>query len=339
MSRAPTRAAFFPPRALFAPTSVLVSLAVLALLAAAGGCDDRPTGGGNNGPTTSRYAEREDRHGLPAGLEIPVQTQPTVIWSQPFPPTDPKPGYARGRVVGQNGKPINIPGIRITIQFYGISHESAKKIEMSHDIAAADGQYEVKLEPGTYRPVEAVIEVPFEKSYYKFNLHPLQETFGLGQESSQGLAQDFQWRLTGLKPKQPNDPNRSESWYGGTLVLRFSGYREDLKMSVPRPPDGTKVSFSLTPLTPMADNSPAHTITFERNYSGPLGLDNPLLTDIPLARYKMSGQEIFPDGRTGPVLLLGEGARWTSEIEGTFASDLQSKGVERVIVRFTRPIE
>jgi hypothetical protein len=334
MSRAPTRAALFAPRAVFASTALLVSL---ALLGAAGGCDDRPSGG--SGPTTSRYAERQDPQGVPAGLEIPVPTQPSASWTQPFPPTTPKPGYARGRVVGQNGKPVNIPGVRITINFYGISHEYAKKIEFSHDIAAGDGQYEVKLEPGTYRPVEAVIEVPFDKSYYKFPLHPLQETFGLGQESAQGLAQDFQWRLTGLRPKQPNDPNRAESWYGGTLVLRFSGYREDLKMSVPRPPEGTKASFSLTPLTPMADGSPARTITFERGYSGPLGLDNPLLTDIPLARYKLTAQENFPDGRTGPLLLLGEGNRWQTETEGTFASDLQSKSVERAIVRFTRPIE
>jgi hypothetical protein len=122
-------------------------------------------------------------------------------------------------------------------------------------------------------------------------------------------------------------------------MLRYVPYREDLKMSVPRPPEGTRLIFTLTPLTPLADGTPGRTITFERAYSGPLGLDNPLLTDIPLARYGLTAEEIFPDERKGKVLILGEDEKWGYEAQGTFGSDLASRGTERTVVRFSRPIE
>ena len=330
MSPAPTRAA------------VLVAVALLCATSLIAGCDERRPPGDGDASTTSPYGEREYPDPMAkAGLEMPVATRPAANWTMPFPPTTPKPDHARGRVVGQNGKPVNVPGVRISIKFYGISHETTRRIERSHDIAAADGQYEVKLEPGTYRPIEAVIEVPFANRYYKFDLHPLQETFGHGMESSQGLAQDFVWKLTGLKPKQPNDPTRGESWYGATLMLRYVGYREDLKTSVPRPPDGTRLIFTMTPITPLADGTPGRTITFERAYSGPLGLDNPLLTDIPLARYTLTAEEIFPGEpeRRGKVLILGEDGKWGDSAQGTFGSDLASRATERVVVRFSRPVE
>jgi hypothetical protein len=325
-----------------APTRAAV-LALVALSCAAGavaGCDERRPTGDGEAATTSPYGER-NLDPRPVPLEMPAATRP-ASWTMPFPPTTPKPGYARGRVVGQNGKPVEVPGVRISIKFYGVSHEAGtKRIERSYDISAADGQYEVKLEPGTYRPIEAIIEVPFSNRYYKFDLHPLQETFGHGTESSEGLVQDFVWKLTGLKPKQPNDPTREASWYGATLQLRYVGYREDLRTSVPGAPQGTKLVFTLKPLTPLADGTPGRTITFERTYSGPLGLDNPVLTDIPLARYALSAEEHFPgpDRRIGKALILGEDGTWGFEAQGTFGSDLASKATERVVVRFSRPIE
>jgi hypothetical protein len=323
MSRALTRAA------------VLVSLTWLAVGWAVGGCDERvrrPSGGGEG--TTAPSTRDVGPDGV-AGTR-PAGTRPAGDATER---TQPKPGYARGRVLGQNGVPVALPGARIAINLRGISHEGGRRIDTYREIAGADGTFEFALEPGMYRPLEAFIEVPFNNRQYRFHLHPVHDSFGQGQESGQGIAQDFEWRLSGLRPKQPADPARPESWYGASILMRFIPYREDLKVSVPSAPNGTKVTITLTPITPLADGTNGRELTFERIYGGGIGLEQPYLTDIPLAKYSLVGKEVFPDGQTGKLLILGENGAWGDKAEGTFGSDLQAKGVEQVIVRFSRPIE
>jgi hypothetical protein len=214
-----------------------------------------------------------------------------------------KPGYATGHVLGQEGKPITAQGAKISLAIYGISSKSGEKVSYNPKINA-DGSYEQKLVDGTYSFGGARIDVPFNGKHYVFDLYPVGEDDRSDRESEKGIVQNYTWKLTGLRPGEDADESNFTKWYGGSVRMQFSFYREDTKKSVAKPPDGTKCVFTLKPEGKLIDGSEGKTLTFTRDFDPLLsGLKNGNMPDIPVGVYTVSGEEVLPDATKKPLLI------------------------------------
>jgi hypothetical protein len=80
--------------------------------------------------------------------------------------------------------------------------------------------------------------------------------------------------------------------------------------------------FTLVPRGPLADGSPASTLTYEREFDpGSPWLVNPHLADIPLAIYTLTGEEVLPDGRRRPLLMKTGFASFADALEIAFPTN------------------
>ena len=251
-----------------------------------------------------------------------------------------KPGYAVGRVLGQDGKPISVPEARIAISFVGVARDPDRDVPAKcYPDVGPDGNYEKKMEEGIYISAAGVVEFPFNGKQFRLALDPVRPFEGR-VESSAGVVQDFVWKLSGPRPgfRQP-DPSQRGQWFGGALIAEYVAYRDDLKKSIPTPPQGTQVVFSLTPTTPLADGRKGEVVTFKRTYIGSSGVSNPVLADVPLAMYTIRGEEILPDGRKANILFLDVDGKWKDSTGGTFDSNLERASLDPVKFKFTRATE
>ncbi len=246
-----------------------------------------------------------------------------------------KPGYARGHVLGQDGKPISVQGAKISVSIYGVSSKSGEKVSYNPRINA-DGSYEQKLVDGTYAFGGARIDLPFNGKRYVFELYPVGEDDRSDRESEKGIVQDYTWKLTGLRPGEDADESNFTKWYGGSVRMQFGFYRDDLKKSVPQPPAGTKCVFTLKPEGKLIDGSEGKTLTFTRVFDPLLsGLKNGNLPDIPVAVYTVSGEEVLPDGTKKPLLIQQAYAKFGDSTKVEFAPGSGS-GVWPANIGFTR---
>ena len=84
------------------------------------------------------------------------------------------------------------------------------------------------------------------------------------------------------------------------------------------------------------DGRQGQPVTFERKYEGLARLDNSMLCDIPPATYKISGEDVLPDGRRVPVLLLDADGQWKESLSGAFEPNLERAALEAMQFYFTR---
>lgn len=316
-----------PPASVFALGSLARAAAALigvAVLAAAGGCDqpaptpipppDRPA----TGPAT--------------------EPSPPVIDSAALKPDDPTPAaphYLVGRVLGADGKPVALDGVRMEVQVNGFLADSLASITETVEVNR-DGTYVKKLRKGTYRQPTARIEFPFRRATYRLPLVPVRGVSGQ-QESADGIVQDFVWRLTGPRPGVRAEKNRPDTWLGGSAVLEYHSLRPDVGRVVRPAPAGTKVVITLTPTGPLADGSAGKPIQVTRTYNPTdTALNDALVVDLPLAHYQIAAEEQFPDGRRQPMLLGQRNGAWADQTAGTFAPDLPRSGLGQVAIVLTR---
>jgi hypothetical protein len=247
-----------------------------------------------------------------------------------------KPGFATGRVLRQDGNPIAVEGMRVAVTVRGISDRTGQVVSYSPTVAA-DGTYEVKLEPGTYRPPAGVVEVPFNGRHYRFELDPVQRAAATF-DAKAGIHEDFVWHLSGPRggPGGTPDESRAGDWHGGPITMRYDADRPDLGRRLSPPPRGTRAVFTLTPTTALADGREGKPINAEREFDELAGLKNPLIPDVPLAMYTVTGVELRPDGQRRPLLFLRPGGAWGDSVEGTFEPNLEPGGLEPVVIAFTR---
>jgi hypothetical protein len=90
------------------------------------------------------------------------------------------------------------------------------------------------------------------------------------------------------------------------LGMRYAGYREDLKAGTQPLPDGTKLTFTLTPVAGKTaiDGSELKVVTFEREVKNG-GNDD--LNDFLPGEYTITGVAKLPDGSTKPLVFQGKG--------------------------------
>jgi hypothetical protein len=211
-------------------------------------------------------------------------------------------GFAAGRVTMADGSPIIAPGARITVVISGVSN-AGERVHYSPAVKP-DGSYRQKLASGSYRFDRSTVEVEFEGKTYRFRLEPVGDQHNKNRDAVDGITQDFVWKVTGERPGSDHDVNNHTNWYGGSIGVRFNGWRNDINKAPVPLPDGTKVTFTLTPTTATrVDGRAAQPIRIERTFNAQWGQCD-ALNDIPPAHYQLTGVATLADGTTTKPLLF-----------------------------------
>ncbi len=211
-----------------------------------------------------------------------------------------EPGHFTGRITRADGSPITTAGVEYEVSISGVT-EVGENNTFKPPVGA-DGTFNLKLPQGLFKPPYGTITVPFEGKKYSLWLEPVDPAKGT-RESTPGIAQNFVWRLTGARPGTPNpDANNATHWFGSTIRLIASTFRDDIGQNVKPLPDGSKVTWTLKPTSKLIDGSEGKQLTVERTWRADgSGFDN--LNDLPAANYEVSAVATLPDGSTKPVLL------------------------------------
>lgn len=243
-------------------------------VAVSSGCDRESGSGGGASAVTS-----------PTAAQTPAATA--------------EAGYFAGRITLADGSPITLPGVKYKVTINGVTHVGENNA--FHPPVAADGTFKLKLPQGLFYPPFASITFPFNGKNYVADLDLVDRVEGT-RDGSAGITGNFVWRMTGPQPSALNpDVNNATHWYGITIPVPFSAYREDTQQSVKPPPDGTKVAFTLKPTSKRIDGAEAMPVKVERKWTDRGSLD--ALNDLPPADYEVSAVATMPDGSTKPALL------------------------------------
>jgi hypothetical protein len=330
------------------------------LVLAAGGCDQPPRRASPPPPppATSPAAQVIDLKSLPLGARTP-----------------PRPGYATGRIFDTDGRLLDRPNAKVTVELLGISAATSEKVTVSFN-PDADGTYSRKLEPGLYYTPTAKIEFPFDSHTYRLPLVPIGPPGGEPphadvpgflhrytgmvidppieirleriprpsfraytqvEEAGTGLVQDFVWRLSGTRPGAILDPEKPEAWIGGSLQPNYVSLRQDIGRVVRPPPPGTRVFFIIRPISLLADGSQGKVIIAERKFEAAGGsLQKAFIHDIPLMKFEARGFEVTRDGKMRPLLFKRPNGSWGEVDLATFPPDLKQSTLSFLFFEFSR---
>ena len=261
-------------------------------------------------------------------------TEPT---SQPAVGADgqtlPIPGYAVGRVMGADGKPITLKGARIELRFLG-SSEPETRMEVG-----PDGFYKKELKSGRYLMPAGRIEFPFGDRTYSLPLTPTRPDDPAIGDAHEGIVRDFVWKLTGARdlPREAAkpDPRDPAAWIGGTVYASYDSLPQGRPIAPP--PTDTLAIFTFTPRGALADGSTTKPIVVERGFDiSRSQLEVPQISDLPLAWWTVTAIEKLPDGRTTAMEFRQPDGTWKPSIEGTFDHDLQKDLLKPIEIQFTR---
>jgi len=214
--------------------------------------------------------------------------------------------HAVGKITFEDGKPLTGDIKDIVISISGVS-EAGERVQYSPVVK--NGQYKQKLVPGQFRFDRSTITVRFEATEFTLDLVPVGPNSTKNQDAAEGIVQDFVWKPTGQAETYgaKADPNNATHWHGMNLGLRFTTYREDLKAATVRPPEGTKLTFTLAPTSKSIDGRELQPIVFERDWRPNDVTPNDDLNDFPPADYEITGIAKLPDGSTKSVVFSGTG--------------------------------
>ncbi len=268
--------------------------------------------------------EEEDVVGETDDDDSPPRSPDTSTPTTPNPPpssTTPKAGTLKGTIRDERGNPIAVPGVKYYVSISGVSEKSGERVSYNPPVKA-DGTYSATLVAGTYHSVSARIEITFNKSSYRFDLDPVQDNTA-DRESKDGIVQDFVWKLSGPHFRYAQNPNPSTftNWYGGSVNVRLTGWRNDLNKGVEKPPVGTKYVFTFTPMSKLVDGSEGKVVTFERTYTDRGELDNGLLPSVPIGIYRFTGVEIAPGGAERGLIFETSYAKFEPQAVVDFPAD------------------
>jgi hypothetical protein len=218
----------------------------------------------------------------------------------------PVKNIAAGRVTLVGGQPITGDVDDYQISISGVSAAGEK---VSYTPAVKNGAYKQKIVPGQYSFNSAKIKVRFGDTVFTLPLEPVGKLWNKAQDAEDGIMQDFVWKPTGQANTygEKADPNNHTHWYGMNLGMKFQTWRSDIKKGPVVLPTGTKLVFTLTPLSRCIDGRELQPITIEREWRPGALTRNDNLNDFPPANYEITGVAKLPDGSTRPVLFQGRG--------------------------------
>ena len=224
----------------------------------------------------------------------------------------PEANVISGRVTTADGKPITTAAAKLNVSASGVATQSGEKVSFSPAVKP-DGAFRQKVPEGSYHVRYGKVTVPYGGDSFMFDLEPQGDQYTNDRDSSEGIVQDFVWRVTGPRLMYKDaklDPNNHTHWNGMNLGMRFAGYREDLKGPPPLVfPEGTKLTFTLTPVAgkKAIDGSELKPVTFERDWRPKDITPNDDLNDFLPGDYTITGVAKLPDGTTKPLVFQGAG--------------------------------
>lgn len=224
----------------------------------------------------------------------------------------PQANVIAGRVTTADGKPITTPGATFNLSASGVAMKSGEKVSFSLAVKP-DGTFKQKVPEGSYQVRYGKITVPYGGDSFTFDLEPQGTEYKNDRDSSDGIVQDFVWRVTGptlMYKDSKLDPNNHTHWNGMNVGVRFATYREDLKGPPPIAlPEGTKLTFTLTPVSgkKAIDGSELKVVTFERDWRPKDVTPNDDLNDFLPGEYTLTGVAKLPDGKSLPLVFQGAG--------------------------------
>lgn len=174
--------------------------------------------------------------------------------------TQAEQGYAQGKVVDTQGKPLQ--GVEVVIDNTMIYNSSLVVF------TDANGFYKVKLpKVGTFS-ASASIQRNLNNKRYTLALHPDNpEEFSID-----GAVRNFEWKLTGARGSE------AQGRYGATVSLN--------KYVLSQVYDSENIEFTLVPKGTLIDGSVGKTLVMRPGQ--PHTQEYDYLTDIPLGRYEMT---------------------------------------------------
>jgi hypothetical protein len=199
-------------------------------------------------------------------------------------PGAPKKGYATGKAVDTQGKPLaDVEIVANNTQLYN-----------SNIVGRTDskGNYKLQLTPGSWY-VRGTVKVQYDNRTYVLDLHP--ETDG-AFAGTEGAVRDLRWKLTGAKPTEFG----ATGYYGGLVEV----YGDNIF-------DTDQVELTLEPVGKLIDGSTGKKIV-RRLEGGSIGNTE----DIPLGRYRITARHLSK-GQAVKVRVRNEG-EYGDEVTSSF---------------------
>jgi hypothetical protein len=215
----------------------------------------------------------------------------------------PKPGCIVGRITRPDGSAIGIAGAKLAVHVNGVAG-MGNDVEYMPPVDDS-GNFSLPVASGIYHQASASIALPFSGKWYGYQLVP---TTMLGDtQSDKGIVANFVWQISGplWTVKDNPDPTNFTHWFGGCCTLQWDEYYKDAQGAL-KPfnvPVGAKFDFTATPQGKLIDGSNGKPRTWECKWVE-LGLTPTVLNDMPATSggWKITGQEIDPDGKSFPIL-------------------------------------
>ncbi len=225
-------------------------------------------------------------------------------------PIKPKGNVIAGRVTMEDGSPLRGDIQDVVI---GISGVSGAGQEVSYTpVVKPDGTYSQKVAHGMYSfssNLFCYVVIMYGDIEFHLPLEHVGRKWSKRQDSEEGIVQDFVLKFTGPTPYGKSEGlniGNATHWYGLSIGMSASSYREDIKQSVPMPPVGTKLTFTLKATGNGVDGRPlAAPVTLERVWQDRYTSVD--LSDLMPAPYEVTGTATLPDGTTKRLLFQGPG--------------------------------
>ena len=230
------------------------------------------------------------------------------------------PNIVEGTVRTANGQPVRGATIRIA---GATGAGRGTTIKATTD---ANGRYSVKVPLGHY-DVDGFADIEFGGQTYREILLDRGNATCERAMSTNGIVRNFTLRLSGAKRCLPgHDPANPNSYNGAYITAMTS----DL-------PDDAVITFTLTPLGPLADGTVGRPLTFTRSGAALRGggrsiAESQFLHDIPLGRYRVAAEVRHANGtREGTTLALNDGGDTSgSTLDITFQANVLGGGIRPV---------
>lgn len=233
--------------------------------------------------------------------------------SAPAPSTKAKAGYVTGRILDERGAPLKVGGDQAVIRVNGQRTSDMSSVTGLIPVQS-DGTFEMKISDGQYKVV-GFVKTNYAGKEYWLTLDP--STGPNALSSKAGIAVDMRLKLSGLRPGY--DAANPYSYYGGFVTMQYQGRTL---------PDDAQVKFTVTPVGPLADGAQGQPRTFTA--TGKQLRSNPSFKDIPLGKYRITGEVTLSGGAKKTALIsLATGAAAPSQ-EFTFPPASNAEGVEGV---------
>jgi hypothetical protein len=271
--------------ALFAPAALLI-----AALTIGAGCDGE------------KVVVVADKPAAPAGAApAGAQADPEKKAEAPVPKAE--PNYIVGRVSMGDGGPPRGEIKDITISITGVS-DAGGRVSYSPEVKA-DGTFRQKVLPGQYTFDPCRITVRYNNTDFAFRLEPVGKSWNKSRDVTEGIVQEFLWKVTGVTTigqADGEDPQQAPHWYGMSIGMSPTGWRNDINKAAPEIPEGSKLTFTLKPTGKSIDGRELKPLTIERTIKR---RQNPDLHDLVPAPYEITCVATLPDGKTAPLLFSG----------------------------------